>query len=46
MNLLINEGKKAEYLILKNGNIPDPISTDNSEFNIVQTTIKRQLEGG
>ena len=25
--------------------MPDPSSTDNFEFNIVQTIIKRQLEG-
>ena len=46
MNLLINEGKKVEYLLLKGGTISGPISTDNSEFKIVQTIIKRQLEGG
>ena len=30
----------------KDGTIPDPSSTDNAEFKIVQTIIKRQLEGG
>ena len=30
----------------KYGTIPDPRSTDNVEFNIVQNIIKRQLEGG
>ena len=44
MTILIYEGKKAEDLFLKNGTIPDPISTDNSEFKIVQTIIKLQLE--
>ena len=46
MNLLIHEGKKVEELFLKDGNIPDPSCTDNVEFNINQTIIKRQLEGG
>ena len=40
------KGKKAEELLLKDGTIPDRSSTDNIEFNIVQTVIKRQLEGG
>ena len=48
LHLLVEslKGKKAEDLFLKDGTIPDPISTDNVEFNIVQTIIKRQLEGG
>ena len=46
MTLLIHEGKRAEDLFLKDGTIPDPRSTDNVEFKIVQTIIKRQLEGG
>ena len=46
MTLLIHEGNKAEDLFLKDGNIPDPRSTDNVDFKIVQTVIKRQLEGG
>ena len=33
MNLLIYEGEKAEDLLLKDGNIPDPSSIDNIEFN-------------
>ena len=37
---------KAEDLFLKDGNIPDLSSTKNVEFKIVQTIIKRQLEGG
>ena len=36
MNLLIREGKKAEDLFLKYGSVPDPSSTDNSEFSIFQ----------
>ena len=46
MTLLTLEGKKAEDLLLKDGTIPDPRSTDNSEFKISQTFIKSQLEGG
>ena len=46
MTPLVREGKKVEDLFLKNDTIPDPISTDNVEVNIVQTIIKRQLEGG
>ena len=46
MTLLVHEGKKAEDLLLKDGTILDPSSTDNAEFKIFQTIIKRQLEGG
>ena len=46
MTLLVYEGNKAEDLFLKDWTIPDPSSTDNVEFKIVQTIIKRQLEGG
>ena len=46
MTLLIHWGKKAEDLFLKDGTISDPSSTDNVEFNMFQTVIKRQLEGG
>jgi len=46
MTLLIHEGKKAEDLFLKDGTLPDPNSTDNAEFKIVLTIIKRLLEGG
>ena len=46
MTLLIQKGKKAEYLFLNYGNIPDPIFMYNVEFKIFQTIIKRQLEGG
>ena len=46
MTLLIHEGKKAEDLLIKDGTITDPISTENVELKIVQTIIKRQLEGG
>uniref|UniRef100_A0A6T6GTJ7 Adenosylhomocysteinase n=1 Tax=Craspedostauros australis TaxID=1486917 RepID=A0A6T6GTJ7_9STRA len=46
MTLLIHEGKKAEDLFLKDGTLPDPTTTDNAEFKIVLTIIKRLLEGG
>jgi len=46
MTLLIHEGKKAEDLFLKDGTLPDPTSTDNAEFKIVLTIIKRLLEAG
>ena len=42
--ILIHEGKKADDLFLKDGTIPDPRSTENAQFKIVQTTINRQLE--
>ena len=45
MTLLVTEGKKAEEFILKEGNTPSPRSTENVESKIVQTIIKRQLEG-
>ena len=44
MNLIIHEGKKADHLFLKDGTIPDPIYTENVEFNIFQTIIKIQLQ--
>ena len=46
MALLVHEGRKAEDLFFKDGTIPDPSYMDNAEFNIFQTIIKRQLEGG
>ena len=45
MNLLIHQGKNAQYLFLKYGTIPDPRFAEKVEFMIVQTIIKRQLEG-
>ena len=45
MTILVHEGRKKEDFSLKDFTIPDPRSTDNVEFNIVQTTIKCQLEG-
>ena len=45
MTILIHKGKKEEDSFLKDGTIPDPSSTHDAEFKIVQTTIKRQLEG-
>ena len=46
MTLLIHEGKKAEDAFLKDGTLPDPESTDNAEFKIVLSIIKRLLEAG
>ena len=46
MTLLIHEGKKAWGLLLNCDTIPYPRFTDNVVFKIVQTIIKRQLEGG
>ena len=46
MTLLIHEGKKAEDAFLKDGTLPDPTTTDNAEFKIVLTIIKRLLESG
>ena len=46
MNLLIHEVKKAEDLLLKDGTISDPRSTDNFEIKIFHTIIKRKLESG
>ena len=43
MTLLINKANIEEGLLFKDGTIPDPISTDNTEFKIDQTIIKRQL---
>ena len=43
MTLLIHEVKKVEDLLLKDGTIPDPISTENAQFKIVQTIVKHQL---
>ena len=46
ITLIIHEGKKVEELFLEDGTIPDPSTTENSEFNIFQTIINFQLEGG
>jgi adenosylhomocysteinase len=46
MTLIIHEGKKAEDLFVKDGTLPDPSSTDNAEFKIVLTILRRLLEGG
>jgi adenosylhomocysteinase len=46
MTLIIHEGKKAEDLFLKDGTLPDPTSTDNAEFKIVLTILKRILLTG
>jgi len=48
MTLLIHEGKKAEDVFKESGGktVPDPSSTNNAEFKIVLTIIKRLLEAG
>merc|ERR1712045_755980 len=46
MTLLIHEGKKAEDQYAKDGTLPDPNSTDNAEFKIVLSIIRRLLESG
>ena len=45
-SLLIHEGKKADYLFLNYGTIPDPSSTENVDFNISQIIINSQLKVG
>jgi len=44
--LLIHEGVKAEKNFEKLGELPDPTSTTNKEFQCVLTIIKRGLEEG
>merc|ERR1719223_1046555 len=46
MTLLIHEEKKAEDLYEKDGSLPDPNSTDNAEFKIVLSIIRRLLLSG
>merc|ERR1719436_2199991 len=46
MTLLIHEGKKAEDLYEENGTLPDPNSTENVEFKIVLSIIRRILLSG
>lgn len=43
ITLLCHEGYKAEEAYAKDGTLPDPTSTDNAEFKIVLTQIKRLL---
>ena len=43
MTLLIHEGYKAEEAFAKDGTLPDPDSTDNAEFKIVLSIVKREL---
>jgi len=45
MTLLIHEGVKAELAYKKDGTLPDPDSTDNAEFKIVLSLIRRELPG-
>ncbi|XVF62648.1 hypothetical protein PTKIN_Ptkin09bG0025200 [Pterospermum kingtungense] len=42
--LLIHEGVKAEEIYEKTGQLPDPSSTDNAEFQIVLTIIRDGLK--
>lgn len=42
--LLIHEGVKAEEIYEKTGQLPDPASTDNAEFQIVLTIIRDGLK--
>jgi len=46
MTLLIHEGKKAEDLYEKDGTLPDPNSTENAEFKIILSIIRRLLLSG
>lgn len=46
MTLLIHEGAKAEALYLNEGVLPDPNSTQNAEYKIVLSIIKRILLTG
>jgi len=43
MTLLIHKGVEAEIEFEKNGTLPDPASTDNEEFKIVLSLLKREL---
>jgi hypothetical protein len=43
MTLLVHEGFKAEEKYAKDGTLPDPNSTDNAEFKIVLSLIRREL---
>ena len=44
--LLIHEGVKAERAFAKNGELPDPDSTDNMEFKQVLRIIRDGLKAG
>ncbi len=44
MTLLIHEGYEAENKFAADGTLPDPSSTDNEEFKIVLTIIRRELQ--
>jgi adenosylhomocysteinase len=43
ITLLIHEGFKAENAYAKDGTLPDPASTNNAEFKIILSQIKRLL---
>ena len=46
MTLLVHEGKKLEDAFEKDGSLPDPSSTDNAEFKIVLSQVKRTITTG
>jgi len=43
MTLLIHEGVKAEIAFERDGTLPNPDSTNNQEFKIILSLIKREL---
>jgi len=43
MTLLVHEGVKAEALFAKDGTLPDLESTDNAEFKIILSQIRRSI---
>ena len=44
--LIIHEGVKYEAKFRESGELPDPASTDNKEFQCVLRVIRRGLENG
>lgn len=44
LTLLIHEGYEAENRFAEDGTLPDPNSTDNEEFKIVLSIIRRELQ--
>ncbi len=42
--LLIHEGVKAEEAFEKNGELPDPNSTDNPEFKVVLSVLREKVQ--
>lgn len=43
ITLLVHEGVKYEKLYEENGTLPDPNSTDNTEFKIVLALLRREI---